>query len=299
MALKSMSIEKLVALKDQIEAMLSSKVLEQRRALESELAKLGRFQGGKSGSKVARGFGARGAVIPKYRNPEDPAETWAGRRIEAAVAGGCDQVRQEARRFPYCRRRGVKSKWGQKDPQGEKVRQEIAVSSAAAKRSLAEREADLLPAPYYHMVFTLPAAVSDIALRPAVQSLGRGHTRVLRPKRFGVLDDGPWRREAAGRHSTGLSRPSTTRNISWEASSPANDGVDFFSTLRRPTVRGQASRTAIGTTAWNSHASMRTGHHFRKNLHMSGTRHKWWCSPQRALRSWELKPAPHPHGRHC
>jgi len=32
--------------------------------------------------------------------------------------------------LPYCRRRGVKSKWGQKDPQGEKVRQEIAASSA-------------------------------------------------------------------------------------------------------------------------------------------------------------------------
>jgi hypothetical protein len=45
MALKSMSIEKLVALKDQIEAMLSSKVVEQRRALESELANLGRFPG--------------------------------------------------------------------------------------------------------------------------------------------------------------------------------------------------------------------------------------------------------------
>src|SRR6202451_1122125 len=82
MALKSMSIEKLVALKDQIEAMLSSKVLEQRRALESELAKLGRFQGGKSGSKLARGFGAGGAVAPKYRNLENPAETWAGRGLK-------------------------------------------------------------------------------------------------------------------------------------------------------------------------------------------------------------------------
>jgi DNA-binding protein H-NS len=93
MALKSMSIEKLVALKDQIEAMLSSKVLEQRRALESELAKLGRFQGGKSGLKVARGFGARGAVAPKYRNPENPAETWAGRGLKprwlaAAIKSG-------------------------------------------------------------------------------------------------------------------------------------------------------------------------------------------------------------------
>jgi DNA-binding protein H-NS len=88
-----MSIEKLVALKDQIEAMLSSKVLEQRRALESELAKLGRFQGGQSGSKVARGFGARGAVAPKYRNPENRAETWAGRGLKprwltAAIKSG-------------------------------------------------------------------------------------------------------------------------------------------------------------------------------------------------------------------
>ena len=34
---------------------------------------------------------------------------------------------------------------------------------AAAKEWLAEREADLLPVPYYHVVFTLPAAISDIA----------------------------------------------------------------------------------------------------------------------------------------
>ena len=45
MALKSMSIEKLVALKEQVEAALSSKVVEQRKALESSLSKLGRFQG--------------------------------------------------------------------------------------------------------------------------------------------------------------------------------------------------------------------------------------------------------------
>jgi hypothetical protein len=34
---------------------------------------------------------------------------------------------------------------------------------AAAKQWLAEREAELLPVPYYHVVFTLPAAVADIA----------------------------------------------------------------------------------------------------------------------------------------
>jgi hypothetical protein len=34
---------------------------------------------------------------------------------------------------------------------------------AAAKEWLAEREAELLPVPYYHVVFTLPAQVADIA----------------------------------------------------------------------------------------------------------------------------------------
>src|SRR5271169_2766905 len=89
MALKSLSIEKLVALKDQVEAMLSSKVLEQRRALESELSQLGRFKGGKS-SKGVRGSSA---IAPKYRNPENPAETWAGRGLKprwlaAAIKSG-------------------------------------------------------------------------------------------------------------------------------------------------------------------------------------------------------------------
>ena len=35
--------------------------------------------------------------------------------------------------------------------------------SVAAREWLAEREAELLPVPYYHVVFTLPAAIADIA----------------------------------------------------------------------------------------------------------------------------------------
>jgi hypothetical protein len=34
---------------------------------------------------------------------------------------------------------------------------------ASAKQWLADREAELLPVPYYHLVFTLPAAIADIA----------------------------------------------------------------------------------------------------------------------------------------
>jgi hypothetical protein len=34
---------------------------------------------------------------------------------------------------------------------------------AAAKDWLADREADLLLVPYYHVVFTLPGSIADIA----------------------------------------------------------------------------------------------------------------------------------------
>ena len=35
--------------------------------------------------------------------------------------------------------------------------------AAAAQAWLAEREAELLPVPYYHVVFTLPAPIGDLA----------------------------------------------------------------------------------------------------------------------------------------
>ena len=35
--------------------------------------------------------------------------------------------------------------------------------AAAAREWLAEREAELLPVPYFHVVFTLPARIADIA----------------------------------------------------------------------------------------------------------------------------------------
>jgi DNA-binding protein H-NS len=75
-ALKSMTIEKLMKLKSDVEATLTQKVSEERRALEQELSKLGGYTGGKK----ARG-GPRGSVAAKYRHPET-GETWAGRGLK-------------------------------------------------------------------------------------------------------------------------------------------------------------------------------------------------------------------------
>jgi DNA-binding protein H-NS len=92
MNLKSMSVDRLMDLRNRVAAVLGAKVVEQRRTLESELVKLTRFQDG-ARSKVAFGWGARGKVAAKYRNPDNPAETWAGRGLKprwlaAAIKSG-------------------------------------------------------------------------------------------------------------------------------------------------------------------------------------------------------------------
>jgi DNA-binding protein H-NS len=92
MNLKSMTIDALVGLRSRIDAALGARVAGQRRALESELAKLNRYESGGSRSKSLR-YGARGKVAPKFRNPENPSETWAGRGLKprwlaAAIKSG-------------------------------------------------------------------------------------------------------------------------------------------------------------------------------------------------------------------
>jgi hypothetical protein len=78
-------------LKSDVEATLALKVTEQRRALETELSRLGRYQ------RVKKSSAGR-SVAPKYRNPEIPLETWAGRGLKphwlaAAIKSGAAACR--------------------------------------------------------------------------------------------------------------------------------------------------------------------------------------------------------------
>jgi DNA-binding protein H-NS len=81
MNLKSMSIDKLSKLREQVDAAFNAKVIEERRAVQDQLSKLDRLGASGSRGKGVRGR-PRGAVAPKYRNPENPAETWAGRGLK-------------------------------------------------------------------------------------------------------------------------------------------------------------------------------------------------------------------------
>jgi DNA-binding protein H-NS len=93
MALKSMSIAKLRDLKAKVDAAISEQIRSRRQELETELSKLAGYAvGGRRGRPTGRG-GPRGSVSPKYRNPENPAETWAGRGLRprwlvAAIKSG-------------------------------------------------------------------------------------------------------------------------------------------------------------------------------------------------------------------
>jgi DNA-binding protein H-NS len=91
--LSALSIDELWTLHEQVGAMLSERITAEKRELEKRLAKLSR--GSISGkisisdrAAVKQAILPKGArrarrkyppVLPKFQNPADPAETWAGR----------------------------------------------------------------------------------------------------------------------------------------------------------------------------------------------------------------------------
>ena len=85
--LPSLSIEELWALHEEVGATLSKKIASEKRELEERLAKLNRGLIGKSAIKRGalligdrpRIRRAYPPVLPKFQNPADPTETWAGR----------------------------------------------------------------------------------------------------------------------------------------------------------------------------------------------------------------------------
>jgi DNA-binding protein H-NS len=90
MALTSMSVAKLQDLKSKVDAAISEKVRARRHELESELSKLAGYSGN---GRRGRLGGRMGPVAAKYRNPDNPAETWAGRGLRprwlvAAIKSG-------------------------------------------------------------------------------------------------------------------------------------------------------------------------------------------------------------------
>jgi DNA-binding protein H-NS len=82
----AMSIDEMWQLHEKIIQVLSAKLTSEKRALEKRLAKLHRerkipLQGlqGPRAEESARQRRKYPPVFPKYRNPQEPSETWSGR----------------------------------------------------------------------------------------------------------------------------------------------------------------------------------------------------------------------------
>jgi DNA-binding protein H-NS len=93
MALKSMSIAQLQDLRKKVDTAIAEKVNARRQELETELSGLQRADGRGGAKATQRRGGRRGPVAPKYRNPKDSSQTWAGRGLQprwltAAIKSG-------------------------------------------------------------------------------------------------------------------------------------------------------------------------------------------------------------------
>ena len=74
--LKSMSVDQLWELHEHVVAELGQKIAAEKARLEERLHQLGSVG---SIVKLKRERRPYPKVLPKYRNPKDPNETWAGR----------------------------------------------------------------------------------------------------------------------------------------------------------------------------------------------------------------------------
>ena len=74
--LKSMSVDELWSLHKEVDSILTHKIATEKARLEQRMRKLAP---GVTGSKQAHARRPYPQVFPKYRNPAQPEETWAGR----------------------------------------------------------------------------------------------------------------------------------------------------------------------------------------------------------------------------
>jgi DNA-binding protein H-NS len=73
---KSLSLDRLWDLREEIVAALAAKMIAEKSVLEDRLRKL---NGHAQVDRIRKARRSYPTVLPKYRNPNQPSETWAGR----------------------------------------------------------------------------------------------------------------------------------------------------------------------------------------------------------------------------
>jgi DNA-binding protein H-NS len=151
MKLKSLSIEKLTELRDRVDAALTSKVTDQRRNIQGALARLYRIPAtGPRGKSLGRRM--FGKVAPKYRNPDNDAETWAGRGLKPRWLAAALKAGKKLEEFSISspskkvlpkaiRKKGRKPKKASEGSSGKKTAGKIAIHDKPRKAATKTRKA--------------------------------------------------------------------------------------------------------------------------------------------------------------
>ena len=82
-SLANMTIDALIALRDNADRIIRTRAKSERKALEKQLSRLSGYVGmGAKPGRKKRSSSLKGRkVAPKYRNPANKSETWAGRGV--------------------------------------------------------------------------------------------------------------------------------------------------------------------------------------------------------------------------
>lgn len=76
--LEKYTFAELAEMRTEIDSLIEQKKAEEKASLKAKLADLAKAQGFELDEVMGR-RGKRGIVAPKYRDPENPANTWTGR----------------------------------------------------------------------------------------------------------------------------------------------------------------------------------------------------------------------------
>ena len=82
---ESLAFDELLSLRERLDSLIAERIGAEERELEARLARIKRLRqpplAASPKSSVA-GSDRRGKLPPLYRNPENPAQTWAGRGLK-------------------------------------------------------------------------------------------------------------------------------------------------------------------------------------------------------------------------
>ncbi len=77
--LEKMSLKDLIAFKQEVEAAIVKRREEEKAEMQAKMARMAEEAGFSIEELFGKPRGRRGGGIPKYRNPDNPNQTWSGR----------------------------------------------------------------------------------------------------------------------------------------------------------------------------------------------------------------------------